>query len=246
MNHLTSDKRPPYFICYLDSHRAISRLTDAQAGQLYKALFAYVTDGVVLDDSDTIVTVMFDLLSAQIDRDYLRYFTSVENGKKGGASKGNQNAKTSSKNNRKTTPVESKTTPLESKTTPLESKTTPLESKTTPLESKTTPNNQEKEKEKEEEEDKEYEDIISEYSLASSKGEEPKEYSSPTQTHVSVDELWMDQEEPSGVWDDPSGTDEHQKRGSPRYCTPDETAAFVKLAKSILTAGRPQIENRVK
>ena len=225
MNHLTSDKRPPYFICYLDSHRAISRLTDAQAGQLYKALFAYVTDGVVLDDSDTIVTVMFDLLSAQIDRDYLRYFTSVENGKKGGASKGNQNAKTSSKNNRKTTPVESKTTPLESKTTP---------------------NNQEKEKEKEEEEDKEYEDIISEYSLASSKGEEPKEYSSPTQTHVSVDELWMDQEEPSGVWDDPSGTDEHQKRGSPRYCTPDETAAFVKLAKSILTAGRPQIENRVK
>ena len=61
------------FMMYLDTIAQWDMLTDAQAGQLVKALMAYANDGTLIDIDDGMVKMAFSFMSAQIDRDNEKY-----------------------------------------------------------------------------------------------------------------------------------------------------------------------------
>lgn len=172
---MTNDKtteadeiRPTYFITYLDNRRAIERLTDEQIGMLFRAIFAFVDDGVAPEYDDVVVMTVFEMMSNQITRDVKRYIRQLKNGQKGGRPK-NPN-ETQAKPTYNPTKTHSKPTQ-----NPNETQTKPTRNPTK------TQNNQEKE------EEKEYEKH-NEYSFSSDRGEsEEKSYSA--QKTCSSDEI---------------------------------------------------------
>lgn len=81
----------PYIPLYIDNFDALSELSDRDLGKLIRALFAYI-NGNEIPELTNASKVAFLLLTAGIDRHNKRQKSNSENGKKGGAPKGNSNA----------------------------------------------------------------------------------------------------------------------------------------------------------
>ena len=91
------------FVFYKSFYDAIKTMPDeVEQAKAYKYIFEYVFEGKEPKEKD-FATAMFCMVKVNIDNAQKRYIASVENGKKGGAPKGNQNAKKQPKNNLKTT-----------------------------------------------------------------------------------------------------------------------------------------------
>ena len=84
------------FILYTSYYALIEGLTDEQLGQLTRAIFLYARDGKIIK-LDPVVRMAFGFIIDDIKRNKAKYEEKVErwraNGRKGGAPKGNQNAR---------------------------------------------------------------------------------------------------------------------------------------------------------
>ncbi len=84
------------FMVYTDNCKQVNMLSDEQAGILFKSMLSYAQTGEEPEFDDDIVRIVFSFISAQMDRDNLKYEETcrkrAEAGKKGGAPKGNKNA----------------------------------------------------------------------------------------------------------------------------------------------------------
>lgn len=69
---------PCFFQCYLDNEHLINHLSDEQAGILWKALFSYANREEECDSPDPLVLMAFDVMKAQIDRDFSKYQQKCE------------------------------------------------------------------------------------------------------------------------------------------------------------------------
>ena len=99
------------FIIRLENREQFEMLTDEQAGKLLKAMCRYSATGELPDFTDAILKFAFSMFRGQLDRDAEKYEEmcrkNSENGKKGGAPKGNQNAaKKTTKNKQNNQTVE--------------------------------------------------------------------------------------------------------------------------------------------
>lgn len=90
---------PESFVFYKSFSEAISDCPDAVQLFLYKAITAYVFEGVQPQIEDAFARVVWRLVQPQLDANLRRR----ENGYKGGAPAGNKNARKQPKNNLKTT-----------------------------------------------------------------------------------------------------------------------------------------------
>ncbi len=88
--------KPKAFKCYLDNYTMIEFLSDEEAGQLWKMLFRFALYDERGKSESDLVNMAFSWMAANIKRDFAEYAHRVEvsreNGKKGGAPKGNRNA----------------------------------------------------------------------------------------------------------------------------------------------------------
>lgn len=67
-------KTPPGFMTYYKTVRPfLNRMSDEQAGRLYKALLDYAENGEIVDFDDPLTGAVFDSLRASIDRDAGKY-----------------------------------------------------------------------------------------------------------------------------------------------------------------------------
>lgn len=84
------------FILYTSYYALIEGLTDEQLGQLTRAIFLYARDGKIIK-LEPVVRMAFGFIIDDIKRNKAKYEEKVErwraNGRKGGAPKGNQNAR---------------------------------------------------------------------------------------------------------------------------------------------------------
>lgn len=80
------------FIFYTEYRDKIELLDGEQTKQLILALIDYTEKGTEPEGLGSIVTVAFRFIRDDIDRAKSKYQAAVENGKKGGAPKGNKNA----------------------------------------------------------------------------------------------------------------------------------------------------------
>lgn len=84
------------FILYTSYYALIEGLTDEQLGQLTRAIFLYARDGEVIN-LEPVVRMAFAFIKDDMERNQTKYKEKVErwraNGRKGGAPKGNQNAR---------------------------------------------------------------------------------------------------------------------------------------------------------
>ena len=82
------------FILYTSFYKPISKLSDKQLGRLFRAIFRFQLDGVVEVEED--IEMAFAFFVNQFEIDESKYQCKVErnreNGRKGGAPKGNRNA----------------------------------------------------------------------------------------------------------------------------------------------------------
>jgi DnaD/phage-associated family protein len=90
------------FVFYKSFYEAIEKLPEEYQLEVIKAIMEYNFNGITPELSP-IADAIFTLIKANLDSASARYDASVENGKKGGAPAGNQNAKKQPKNNLKTT-----------------------------------------------------------------------------------------------------------------------------------------------
>lgn len=82
MENKTNTATPKYIQLYLDNETIIQHLTDKQAGKLIRLLFAYANRGEKpCIKGDNILTLVFDVLSRQIDRDFKKYRDKCEKNK---------------------------------------------------------------------------------------------------------------------------------------------------------------------
>lgn len=84
------------FILYTSYYAIIEGLTDEQLGKLMRAIFIYARDGEVINLEPTL-RMAFAFIKDDMERNQTKYKEKVErwraNGRKGGAPKGNQNAR---------------------------------------------------------------------------------------------------------------------------------------------------------
>lgn len=83
-------KKQNSFVLYTDYIQHISLLSDQEAGQLFKALFSFVSEGTAPDFSGALM-MCFSFISSQIQRDKAKYSDICEKraaaGSKGGKQK---------------------------------------------------------------------------------------------------------------------------------------------------------------
>lgn len=80
-------------------YEAMKGLPDTERLSLYDSICEYSLNGKPPDNLSPMASSLFILMKPNIDSSNKRYRASVENGKKGGAPKGNKNAKKQPKNN---------------------------------------------------------------------------------------------------------------------------------------------------
>ena len=108
-----NDERPiemPYVALEINLEKSLRKLTDKQRSRFLFAIFAYGRNETVDLSDDLALDLIFDRFVNFSEKYRKEYISKVkrnrENGKKGGAPKGNQNAKKTTQNN----PVVEKTT----------------------------------------------------------------------------------------------------------------------------------------
>lgn len=111
-----SEKEKNNFLLPNRLDAVVARLSDKQAGVLFKGILGYANKGIVSDFEDGMVAVVFEMAKQEIDYNAAQYaktcIINAQNGKLGGAPKGNQNAKkqpTACLNNRNNRTVEKTT-----------------------------------------------------------------------------------------------------------------------------------------
>ena len=77
------------FILYCDNSAYLDTLTDAQAGQLFRAVFAYQCE-LEYEIPCTVVAALFSVLRVQFERDSAKYEKIVEKRREAGAKGGKQ------------------------------------------------------------------------------------------------------------------------------------------------------------
>ena len=75
-------KKPTFFQCYLDNDTILGHLTDQQAGKLWKSLFLYANTDKKLESDDPMISLAFDVMAQQIDRDFSKYSEKCEKNRK--------------------------------------------------------------------------------------------------------------------------------------------------------------------
>ena len=61
-------------VIHTDIKEKLNLLSDAEAGQLFKAIIAYAEDGTIFSHNDNrVLSVIFLFVKDQIDRDYAKY-----------------------------------------------------------------------------------------------------------------------------------------------------------------------------
>lgn len=109
------------FIIYASFYKPISKLSDKQLGRLFRAIFRYHIDGDVAVEED--IEMAFAFFVNQFEIDESKYQSKVErnrdNGRKGGAPKGNRNAAKNSSETTQCNPSVEKT----SENNPIQAKT---------------------------------------------------------------------------------------------------------------------------
>lgn len=98
MNDENNDVKMPNFLVDTALKDCINILSDTRAGKLFKLLFEYAENQEVDETQlDSAVRLAFNAFKPGIDKGRVKYITKIkrnrENGKKGGAPKGNQNAR---------------------------------------------------------------------------------------------------------------------------------------------------------
>ena len=89
---MNGEVKKPSFLVYYDNEVIVVRLSDEEAGKLFKSLFPYGRDAIKPDfDESPALAMAFDILSMAIDRDREKYVkrceANRENGRKGGLAK---------------------------------------------------------------------------------------------------------------------------------------------------------------
>lgn len=88
--------KPKCFLVRLDTAEIVDRLSNEEAGQLFKALYKYSADGETPKFNSTAPDIAFLTFRKDIDYNVKEYERRIEinraNGRKGGAPKGNRNA----------------------------------------------------------------------------------------------------------------------------------------------------------
>ena len=87
------------FVFYRSFYEGIKELPRDIQGEVLTAIIEYGLNGVTTENQKPITKAMFTLIKPQLDANNQRF----ENGKNGGAPKGNQNARKQPKNNQETT-----------------------------------------------------------------------------------------------------------------------------------------------
>lgn len=104
--------RKESFILYASFYKPISKLSDKQLGRLFRAIFRYHIDGAVTVEED--IEMAFAFFVNQFEIDESKYQSKVErnrdNGRKGGAPKGNRNAAKKSTDTTENNPMVEKST----------------------------------------------------------------------------------------------------------------------------------------
>ena len=84
------------FVLQTRLNAIVAKLSDKQAGTLFKGVLNYATNGVKANFDDGMVDVVFEMVRQDIDYNNRKYeetcVRNSSNGKKGGAPKGNHNA----------------------------------------------------------------------------------------------------------------------------------------------------------
>ena len=97
MGNLTSQEKNS-FVLYAEYIRQVDRLSDSQAGALFRAILSYAS-GQKLPEMDAVTAMAFDFIQSRMDKDSEKYQKTVEKrreaGKKGGEAKA-KNAKSDS------------------------------------------------------------------------------------------------------------------------------------------------------
>ena len=96
-------------------YEAMKILPDNERLQLYDGLCEYSITGTMVTELSPTAKSLFILMKPNIDASSARYQVCVENGKKGGAPKGNQNARKQPKNNQTKQPKNNLNLDLDSK-----------------------------------------------------------------------------------------------------------------------------------
>ena len=93
---MTKHEKKKGFILYHNYGAQLDILTDEQAGQFIKGIFAYVNTGVRPQFQEPIVAMLFSIVADQLDRDTEKYEHTCrvrsEAGKKGGRPRKNREA----------------------------------------------------------------------------------------------------------------------------------------------------------
>ena len=93
---MTETIKPKAFQCYLDNITVLEHLSDEEAGRLWKLLYNLAVNGERGECDDPLVSMAFDMMANKLESDFAAYERRVkasrENGRKGGAPIGNQNA----------------------------------------------------------------------------------------------------------------------------------------------------------
>ncbi len=89
---MSDEIKKPSFLVYYDNEVVVLRLSDDEAGKLFKSLFSYGREEIKPDfNKKPALAMAFDILSIAIDRDKERYVkrcgANRENGRKGGLAK---------------------------------------------------------------------------------------------------------------------------------------------------------------
>ena len=83
---------PPYFYFNTKYAEWFEDLNNEQAGQAIKSICSYVTLKELPKAEDPAVKIVVTAMKQDIDKSFKKYRAQCENGKKGGAPKGNKNA----------------------------------------------------------------------------------------------------------------------------------------------------------
>lgn len=68
-----SNGKQKSFMIYKDNRILFDRQSDESAGKLIKAIFAYTCDGAILETSDDLLGVSFEMIKNNLDRDAQKY-----------------------------------------------------------------------------------------------------------------------------------------------------------------------------
>ena len=77
---MNGEVKKPSFLVYYDNEVIVVRLSDEEAGKLFKSLFPYGRDAIKPDfDESPALAMAFDILSMAIDRDREKYVWTYVN-----------------------------------------------------------------------------------------------------------------------------------------------------------------------